>query len=113
MSGDLSDEALVCRGGSCLAARFAAGAGVIISADGKRSGVSVNCADRVALAALAQSIPNRRIGVAVLGAIRAAGGAVTPAPNSRNPHHCVMNGLTAEQAEALFTPTILNPNAET
>jgi hypothetical protein len=38
----LSDAALVCRGGTCTAERFANGSGVVADAAGRLSGVSVN-----------------------------------------------------------------------
>ncbi|MGD9965583.1 MAG: hypothetical protein AB7T59_03620 [Hyphomonadaceae bacterium] len=77
-----------------------------IDGSGLLRGVSVNAAASVALKDLAKSIPNRMVGVSTAGAIRAAGGMVAPAPNSRNSFYFVMSGITAEQAEALFTPTI-------
>lgn len=79
----LPDEALVCRGGSCLARRFASGSGLTLDENGHLQGVSVNCKAGASLAELAKSIPNRMVGVSTVGAIRAAGGAVTPAPNSQ------------------------------
>jgi hypothetical protein len=106
----LPDEALVCRGGACTAARFLAGSGVSAAADGKLSGVSVNCAERKSVAALSRTIPNRRVGVTNVGAIRRLGGDVIAAPSSQNPDHCVMGGLTAAEAETLFTPTQPNPS---
>lgn len=111
-STPLPDDTLVVRGGSCTAARFVAGRGVSTHSTGRLSGVSVNAAAGKDVRALSAAIPNRRIGTTTVGAIRAAGGEVTPAPNSRNPEHCVMSGLTAIEAEALFTPTAPNPNVE-
>jgi hypothetical protein len=108
----LPDQALVVRGGSCSAARFAAGSGVTQQADGRLVGVSVNASASADVRALSASIPNRRIGVTSVGAVRAAGGDVLSRANSHNPLHCVRNGATAEQAEALFTPTAPNPNVE-
>ncbi len=80
--------------------------------DGRLDGVSVNSSVAASAAELALSIPNRRIGVTTVGAIRAIGGEVLAAETSQNPTHCVMSGLTAEQAQALFTPTVANPNVE-
>lgn len=105
----LSNDDLVCRGGLCTAARFRAGSGVSIRADGTLDGISVNAGPGEALASLARLIPNREICVTTVGAIRAVGGDVRLAPTSRNTLHCVMFGLTAEQAESLFTPTLPNP----
>lgn len=112
MASALPDDALVCRGGTCLAARFEAGSGVSVSADGKLNGLSVNCGAGKTLEQLTHSIANQQVGVSTVGAIRAAGGEVIPAPNSRNHDHCVMSGITAQQAEILFTPTVLNPSRE-
>ena len=108
----LPNDALVCRGGTCTATRFSTGSGVTRRSDGILDGVSVNCAAAASLEALTHSIPNRQVGATTVGAVRAAGGGVTSAPTSRNPHHCVMNGVTATQAEQLFTPTVANPNFE-
>lgn len=100
------------RGDSCTAARFEAGSGVTKPADGRLVGGSVNAGAGVDLPALTAVIPNGRVGVTRVGAVRAAGGEVTPMATSRNPLHCVMDGLTAQQAEALFTPTAPNPHLE-
>jgi hypothetical protein len=99
---------LVCRGGSCTAERFAKGSGVSIDADGKLRGVSVNLGTN--LVALTATIPNRRVGVATLATIEASGGIVTRSPTLNNAHDRLLSGITAHQAQAMFTPTILNPN---
>jgi hypothetical protein len=113
MPGDeLPDHAFACRGGLCRASSFLAGSGVSVGPDGRLDGVSVNCAANATPAELSASIPNRRIGLASVSAIRASGGRVSPAPNSQNPFHCVMSGVTAEQAEALFSPTVPNPTSD-
>jgi hypothetical protein len=108
----LPDDARVVRGGSCTAERFRSGSGVRVDEQGLLYGVSVNAAAGKSVPELSGMIPNRRVGVTTVGDIRAAGGAVKPAPNSRNADHCVMSGLTAEQAENLFTPIHRNPNVE-
>jgi hypothetical protein len=99
---------LVCRGGSCTADRFVKGSGVSIDADGKLRRLSVNMGTNLLL--LTATIPNRRVGVTTLREIHAAGGVVTPAPTRNNRYHCLLAGITAQQAEALFTPTIPNPH---
>lgn len=101
---------LVCRGGSCTADRFTAGSGVSIAADGKLQGVSVNSRRGATLEELTSTIPNRRVGVTNIALIAAAGGSVVSAPMPNNPDHCVLGGITRQQAEELFTPTISNPN---
>jgi hypothetical protein len=106
----LPNNALVCRGGLCTADRFASGSGVTVNPDGTLSGVSVNSALNKSINELTISIPNSQVGVTTVGEIRAAGGNVFPSPTSNNPYHCTMCGITAQQAESLFTPTIKNPN---
>jgi RHS repeat-associated protein len=108
----LSDAALVCRGGTCTAGRFAAGSGVTTDAGGRLSGVSVNSANGAAFEQLTTTIPNKQVGVTTVGRIRAAGGNVVPRPTPRNPMHCEMCGITPTQAEGLFTPTVRNPHVQ-
>jgi hypothetical protein len=106
----LPDEAFVCRGGTCSAERFHAGAGVTLDEAGRLHGVSVNSAAGAAIDALTASIPNRQIGVTTVGIVRRLGGSVTPAPSANNRFHCVLGGITPEQAARLFTPVVPNPN---
>lgn len=98
------------RGGTNTADRFTNGSGVTTNADGTLSGVSVNSAPGASVEELSAGIPNNQIGVSTVGDVRAAGGDVIPSPTANNPNHCTMCGVTAEQAEELFTPTIRNPN---
>jgi RHS repeat-associated protein len=107
---EISNDAYVCRGGTCTAERFASGSGVITNSDGTLSGVSVNSASGVSIQELTSNIPNKQVGVTTVGNIRAAGGNVIPFPLDNNPYHAIMNGLTPSIAEFLFTPTIRNPN---
>ncbi len=106
----LRDAALVCRGGTCTAARFAGGSGVTIDASGRLSGVSVNSAPGRTVEELTASIPNKQVGVTTVGAIRAVGGDVIPDPRPNSPLHCQLYGITPAQAERLFTPTRRNPH---
>ena len=106
----LPGDALVCRGGLCSADRFRQGSGVTLDAFGRLVGVSVNSAAMTPIAALSAAIPNRQIGVTIVGAIRLAGGTVTPAPSVNNRFHCVLGGITPEQAARLFSPSVANPN---
>lgn len=106
----LRDEALVCRGGTCTADRFAGGSGVTIDAAGRLSGVSVNSAPGRTVEELTASIPNKQVGVTTVGAIRAAGGDVIPDPRPNSPFHCQLYGITPVQAARLFTPTRQNPH---
>ena len=92
LSKGLPDNALMCRGGTCTAycgtaERFAQGSGVTIDA-----------------------ASNKKVGVSTVGNVRSAGGDVVPRPTSDNPFHCELYGITPEQAEQLFTPTVQNPN---
>ncbi len=105
----LPDDALVCRGGTCQADRFAAGA-ENIEPDGTLTGVSVNSAPGASLDELTVTIPNNQVGVTTVGDIRLAGGNVKPWPLSDNPFHALLSGLLPSIAEKLFTPTIQNPN---
>jgi RHS repeat-associated protein len=105
----LSDDALVCRGGLCTADRFAHGSGVTLDEAGRLQGVSVESANGASLEALTASIPNKQVGVTTVGQIRAAGGQVVPSPG-RSTYHATMSGITPQQAERLFTPTVPNPN---
>ena len=106
----LPDHALVCRGGTCTAGRFEGGKGVTTDGSGKLNGVSVNSAPGKSVKDLTTSIPNGQVGVTTVGGVRRAGGDVTRSPTASNPDHCTMCGLTAEQAEKMFTPTVPNPN---
>jgi len=106
----LPDEALVCRGGTCSAERFRQGSGVTLDTGGRLVGVSVNCAAMTAIEALSAAIPNRQIGVTTVGSIRHIGGTVIPAPSANNRFHCVLGGITPQQAARLFSPAVANPN---
>jgi hypothetical protein len=114
----LPDEAFVVRGGQNLPANFAQGSGVTVDAGGHIEGVSVNAAPAVSVQELTApnphtgypGIPHHHVGVTTVGAIRAAGGDVVPAPTRTNPYHATLSGLTPEQASQLFRPTTPNPN---
>jgi hypothetical protein len=109
-SSALPDDALVCRGGTCTAERFAKATGATIDAEGKLQGVSVNSAPGKTVQELSTSLPQKQVGVTTVGKVRQAGGTVTPSPTADNPCHCTMSGITPQQAEQLFTPTQRNPN---
>jgi Pretoxin HINT domain len=106
----LPDDALVCRGGTCTADRFATGSGVTIDEAGNLQGVSVNSAPGASLEDLTKTIPNKQVGVTTVGDVRAAGGKVVSSPTPSNPTHATMSGITPKKAEELFTPTVPNPN---
>jgi hypothetical protein len=114
----LPDDALVVRGGQNLPAGFAQGSGVTVAAGGKLQGVSVNSAPGLSLRELTApnpqtgypGIPHNQVGVTTVGAVRAAGGEVTPSPTRANPNHATLSGLTPEQASNLFRPTVKNPS---
>jgi hypothetical protein len=105
----LPDEALVVRGGTNTAERFANGSGVTVDAAGSLNGVSVNSAAGKSLTELSQGIPNGQVGVTTVGQVRAAGGEVIASPTRSNALHCTLSGITAEVASELFTPTVRNP----
>lgn len=106
----LPGEAFVCGGGTCSADLFRKGSGVSVDGEGRLQGVSLNCAPSVSVAALTAPMPHRSAGVTTVGAIRRLGGSVTPARSGKNDFHCILDGITAEQAAGLFTPAIANPN---
>ncbi len=106
----LPDDAYVCRGGTCIAARFAKGSCVQLDSQGKLSGVSVNSALSQSVKELTKSIPNKQVGVTTVGKVRKTGGDILPSGTLNNPYHCILCGITPQQAEELFTPTIRNPN---
>jgi len=74
----LSNDALICRGGTCTAERFRQGAGVTLDEAGKLHNVSVNSAPGKTLAELTVTIPNKQVGVTTVGEVRAAGGRCFP-----------------------------------
>ncbi len=106
----LPDDAFVVRGGLNTVALLEIGSGVTIDEAGKLHGISGNCASGKTVAELAAGIPNGQIGVTTVGAIRAAGGEVEPKASVFNPNHCHVNGLSAQTAHQLLTPTIPNPS---
>ena len=107
---DLPDNALVCRGGTCTADRFAGGSGVTVNPDGTLSGVSVNSAPGASFDDLTTTIPNRQVGVTTVGDVRDAGGNVVRSPTVHNPYHSTLSGITTSRAERLFTTTRINPH---
>ncbi|MYA98152.1 flavoredoxin [Candidatus Poribacteria bacterium] len=104
----ISDDALVIRGGKNRASDIQRGtgthpAGII--------GVSVESAEGVPIAELAQTIPHRQIGITTVAEVRKAGGDVVRTPG-RSPYHATLTGLAPEQISKLLTPTVLNPGRE-
>lgn len=106
----LPDSALVCRGGTCTADKFASGSGVTLDSAGKLQGVSVNSGAGKTVEQLTVGTPNKQVGVTTVGDVRQAGGNVVPSPTAGNPNHCTLCGITPQQAERLMTPTIRNPH---
>jgi len=106
----LPDDALVCRGGLCTASRFSNGRGVTVDSNGKLQGASVNSAAGKTVEELSVGIPNPQVGVTTVGGIRKLGGDVIPTPSINNPNHATLGGITAREAETLFTPTVPHPN---
>ncbi|MEO0592987.1 MAG: RHS repeat-associated core domain-containing protein [Myxococcota bacterium] len=105
----IPDQTLVCRGGMCTADNFSGGSGVTTASNGTLAGVSTQSRVGASVETLAQPFRNGQVGVTTVGDIRAAGGRVVMDGTVRNPNHATVSGITAQQAEALFTPTIPNP----
>jgi hypothetical protein len=106
-AGELADDANVVRGG--LTENISNGTGVTIGPDGTLSGVSVNSANGASVADLSQGIPNGKVSTTTVGDVRGAGGNVVPAPTPGNPSHCIMCGITPQQANQIMK-TIPNPS---
>ncbi len=102
VGGALPNEAPVVRGGKNLPESFTRGSGVTTDANGNLQGVSVNSAPGKTVQELSQGIPNGQVGVTTVGAVRDAGGQVTPSPTPNNPNHCTMWGISAEKASSLM-----------
>lgn len=106
----LSDDAIVVRGGTCLSEQFINGSGVTVSSNGKLDGVSVNSMNGLSLRELSVGIRNGQVGKTTVGEVRALGGQVISSPTKSNPNHATLSGITGEQAQSLFTPTVSNPS---
>ncbi len=104
----LPNDAVVVRGGLNTPENFTSGRGVTTDANGNLQGVSVNSAPGKSVTELSQGIKNSKVGVTSVGAVRNAGGDVTPSPTPNNPDHCTMCGVTAGQASSLMK-VIPNP----
>jgi RHS repeat-associated protein len=105
----LPDATLVCRGGACKAENFLNGSGVKQATNGTLSGVSTQSRTGASVSELAKPFKNNQVGVTTAGDIRAAGGRVTADGHVGNPNHATVDGLTPQQLERLFSPTIPNP----
>lgn len=102
-------DTLVCRGGTCTAENFTGGSGVTTATDGTLSGISTQSRVGASVETLALPFRYGKVGVTTVGEIQAAGGRVVLDGTVRNPNHATVSGITAAQAESLFTPTIPNP----
>lgn len=105
--GGLPDDTIVCRGGLCTVDRFASGTGVTLDDAGRIQGASVNAGPT--FEAASKGVAHGQVGVTTAGQIRAAGGQVVASPSSKRPNHATLSGLTPEQAQQLFSPTVPNP----
>lgn len=105
VAGELSDGMLLCRGGLCNADKFMKGA-ERVNIDGSLQGVSVFGKPGMGAKDLGKLIPHSEYGVSSVGAVRSLGGNVVQQGNNLN--HYIINGLTPQQLESLFRPTILN-----
>ncbi len=101
----------IVRGGTNFAIQFTNGSGVTTDADGNLQGVSVQSFPNTSIQELSQRIwvPQNQIGVIQMDQLP-PGAYVVPDGSLFNPYHALMGGLTADQAQALFQPTMLNPN---
>ena len=110
----LPDSALVCRGGTCSTNQFKNAKGATLDASGKLEGVSVNSGADASLLDLTRSLPHNQVGVTTVGDVRKIGGDVLPSPrlngSNPNPFHSTLQGVTPQQAEQLFKPTVPNPS---
>ena len=104
----IPDNALVIRGGRNQTQDIQRGtsrhpAGII--------GVSVECAEDIPIAELAQTIPHRQVGMTTVAEVRKVGGDVVRT-TGRSPYHAALTGLAPEQVSKLLTPTVPNPGKE-
>ena len=104
----IPDDALVIRGGKNQASDIQRGTGTHPIGI---TGVSVECAEGVPVAELAQTIPHGQIGKTTVSEVRKAGGDVVRTAG-RSPYHATLTGLTPEQVSKLLTPTVPNPGKE-
>ena len=80
-----------------------------MDAKGRLNGVSVNSKNNLSIEILSEGIPNGKIETTTVVQIRKLGGNVVPLPTKETPNHSTIFGITAEEAEKLFTPVIKNP----
>ncbi len=106
--GNIPSDTNVCRGGTCGADQFTNGSGVTTNSDGTLEGVSTQSKPGASVDELSKPFKNGQVGVTTVGEIEAAGGTVTLDGGDKS-NHATVSGITAEQAESLFTPTIDNP----
>jgi len=108
---DETQRNYIVRGGTCFAAQFCSGSGVVAAPNGQLSGVSVQAYPNTSVQQLSQRqwVPNSQIGVTTFGAAQAAGATLVPDPRPGNPYHAIMGGLTGAQFEGLFQ-VMPNPN---
>jgi hypothetical protein len=107
--GSMPSSTLVCRGGTCTADGFRSGSGVTQLNNGTLTGVSTQSKPGATVNELAVGLRYNQIGVTTVGDINQAGGTVTPDGHPGNPNHATVNGLTADQLQNLFNPTVPNP----
>ncbi len=100
-------QTYVVRGGTNTLEQFEKQA---VDEEGLLQQVSVNSAPGQSVEELARPLARYgQIGVTTLDEVEAAGGKVVADPLPGNPFHCLLSGITPEQACGLFTPTIPNP----
>ena len=101
----------IVRGGTNFAVQFTNGSGVVTDADGKVWNVSVQSFPDTSIQDLSQRqwIPQNQIGVTTFPQLP-NGAILVPDPTFTNPYHALLGGITAQQAQAIFQPTMPNPN---
>jgi RHS repeat-associated protein len=109
----LSDDALVCRGGSCGVDSIIRGSdefkkGQNVNPDTVVSGISVNVSKTKT--EIVKNLPGdyKKAGFSNLKKIENIGGKVVPAPTKNNPFHSVINGLTPKQINQVFKVKKIN-----
>jgi RHS repeat-associated protein len=107
--GVFADEALVVRGGNLInqtPGRFNIQPHKVVGTPG----FSVQCNGGTCISDLTKVLPNYKVSVTTVGAVRKAGGDVVSTPGTG--FHATVTGLSAEEASKLPWTEFINPNAK-